>query len=262
MSTGPKGTASSASSVGWTKIALKRVQSTTNEVDKETSMDLLAVALEAHGGLERWNEFKTLKAELSVDGAIWHVKQQHGPLADKVFEIDTHAQRLTITPFAALETLDGTVIESRDDPGAAYAGQTLETPWDKFHVAYFASEALWTYLTSPFLSTYPGFESEETTPWHENGEEWRRLKVTFPDRIASHNKTQTTHFGPDGLMRRHDYTVDILGGASGANYVSDYREFQGIKMPTKRRIYAYDQNMQKAPEPLLVSLDFGQLTFS
>jgi hypothetical protein len=50
-----------------------------------------------------------------------------------------------------LETLGGAVIESRKDPEAAFAGQTLETPWDKFHVAYFASEALWTYLTSPFL---------------------------------------------------------------------------------------------------------------
>jgi hypothetical protein len=237
--------------------------------------DLLTFALEAHGGLQRWNEFTTLKAELSVDGAIWHAKQQPGLLAEKVFEIDTHNERLTITPFTApdrrsvfvpdrlvLETLDGTVIESRDDPEAAYAGHTLETPWDKFHVAYFASEALWTYLTSPYLYSYPGFESEEIEPWRENDEIWRRLKVTFPDHIASHSKTQITHFGPDGLMRRHDYTVDILGGATGANYVSDYRAFQGIKMPTKRRIYGYDQDMRKLPEPLLVSLDFGQLTFS
>jgi hypothetical protein len=86
--------------------------------------------------------------------------------------------------------------------------------------------------------------------------------VTFPADIHSHTRTQITHFGPDGLMRRHDYTVDILGGATGANYVSDYVDFQGIKMPTKRRIYAYDENMQKVPEPLLVSLDFGQLSFS
>jgi hypothetical protein len=237
--------------------------------------DLLALGLEAHGGLRRWNDFKTLKAELSIDGAIWHAKQQPGLLAGKIFEIDTHTEWLTITPFTAddrrsvfvpdrlvLETLDGTVVESRDDPEASYAGQTLETPWDKFHVAYFASEALWTYLTSPFLYTYPGFESEEIEPWHEDDEVWRRLKVTFPDHIASHTRTQITHFGPDGLMRRHDYTVDILGGASGANYVSGYRAFQGIKMPTKRRIYAYDDKMQKVPEPLLVSLDFGQLTFS
>jgi hypothetical protein len=177
---------------------------------------------------------------------------------------------VTIAPFTApdrrsvfvpdrlvLETLGGAVIESREDPEAAFAGQTLETPWDRFHVAYFASEALWTYLTSPFLYTYPGFESEEIEPWQEHGEEWRRLKVTFPDTVASRTKTQITHFGPDGLMRRHDYTVDILGGNSGANYPSDYREFQGIKMPTKRRIYGYDENLQKVPEPLLVSLDFG-----
>ena len=156
----------------------------------------------------------------------------------------------------------GAVVDSRDNPEAAYAGHTRETPWDKFHVTYFSSEALWTYLTSPFLYSYRGFESEEIEPWHENGEVWRRLKVTFPDYIASHTKTQTTHFGPDGLMRRHDYTVDILGGATGANYVSDYRDFQGVKMGTRGRIYSYDEPMQRVPEPLLVSLDFGQLTFS
>ncbi|MES1156428.1 MAG: hypothetical protein ABUL73_01500 [Alphaproteobacteria bacterium] len=58
-------------------------------------------------------------------------------------------------------------------------------------------------------------------------------------------------------MRRHDYTVDILGGATAQNYVSDYRTFQGIRMPTKRR----DEAKQKVPEPLLVSLDFGDLVF-
>jgi hypothetical protein len=33
-------------------------------------------------------------------------------------------------------------------------------------------------------------------------------------------------------------------------------------MPTKRRIYAYDEAGQKIPEPLLVSLDFSKLIFS
>ena len=53
----------------------------------------------------------------------------------------------------------------------------------------FRSEALWTYLTSPLRYIYPGFESEEIEPWHEDGEEWRRLKVTFPGHIASHTRT-------------------------------------------------------------------------
>lgn len=237
--------------------------------------DLLTLAVRAHGGMDRWNAFRTLRAELSVDGAIWRIKQQPGLLTDKIFELATHEERLTITPFTAsdrritfvpgrlvLETLDGNVVEQRDDPQASFVGQVRETPWDKFHVAYFASEALWTYLTSPFLYTYPGFETEEIEPWHEDGEEWRRLKVTFPNDVASHTKTQVTHFGPDGLMRRHDYTVDILGGATGANYPANYHDVQGLMMPASRRIYAYDDTMQKVHDPVLVSLDFGRLVFS
>jgi hypothetical protein len=237
--------------------------------------DLLAFAIEAHGGMERWNSFTSLAAEVSIDGAIWHLKQQAGLLADKVFDIDTHNQHVIITPFMrddlrsvfapgllTLESGDGTVEESRESPEASFSGQTADSPWDKFHVAYFASEALWTYLTSPFLYTYPGFETEEIDPWQEDGEEWRRLRVTFPDYIKSHTKTQVTHFGSDGLVRRHDYTVDILGGTPGANYPTGYREFQGLMMPTKRRIFAYDEAGRKVAEPILVSLDFGRLTFS
>lgn len=237
--------------------------------------DLLDFAVKSHGGLDRWNSFRTLKAELTVGGAIWSFKQQPGLLTDKIFEIQTHEEWLSITPFAtpetrsvfvpqrlSIETFEGSTVEVRDNPERAFDGQSFETPWDKFQVAYFASEALWTYLTLPFLYTYPGFESEEIEPWFENGEEWRRLMVKFPSHISSHTKEQITHFGPDGLMRRHDYTVDILGGNSGANYSTDYREFQGIMMPTKRRIFAYDGEMKMVPEPLLVSLDFGQLTFS
>jgi len=237
--------------------------------------DLLAMAIRAHGGIDRWNEFSTLRAELSIGGAIWDVKRQPGLLTDKVFEIQTREERLTITPFTkpdlravfvpnrqVLETLDGEIVETRDNPEAAFAGHTRETPWDKFHVAYFASEALWTYLTLPFLYTYPGFECEEIDPWQENGEEWRRLKVAFPDNIVSHSKTQVTHFGPDGLMRRHDYSVDVLGGATGANYTTNYKNFQGLMMPTTRCVYAYDEALQKVAEPLLVSIDFGAISFS
>lgn len=164
--------------------------------------DLLELAVDSHGGLDRWNTFTKLRAEVSIDGAIWHVKQQPGLLIDKVFEVRTHEQQLTVSPFPTpdkrsvfvperivIETLAGDPVETRDDPEAAFVGQRFEDPWDKFHVAFFASEALWTYLTLPFLYTYPGFECEEIEPWREDGEDWRRLKVTFPDHIVSHSKT-------------------------------------------------------------------------
>jgi hypothetical protein len=63
-------------------------------------------------------------------------------------------------------------------------------------------------------------------------------------------------------MRRHDYIVEILGGATGANYALNYREFQGIMVPSARRIFAYDDKCQKIPEPLLVSIDVAHVKFS
>lgn len=237
--------------------------------------DLLDFAIAAHGGLERWNRFSRMRAEVTISGAIWDLKRQSGLLTDKVVELETRRERLTIAPFTAsdrrsvfdtdrlaIETLGGEVVQARDHPAGAFEGQERETPWEPFHVAYFASEALWTYLTQPFLYTYPGFETEEIESWHEDGEVWRSLRVTFPDTVASHTRTQITRFGPDGLIRRHDYTVDILGGATGANYPGGHHDVEGVMMPAYRRIYAYDGAFRKVADPLLVSLDFGRISFS
>jgi hypothetical protein len=236
--------------------------------------DLLQLAVEAHGGLERWKRLTTVKASLSSTGAIWHIKGRPDVLKNIQMEVSLHEQRVMthyldqkrrtiFVPGEIIsETDEGKLLERRVNPRASFEGQTRETPWDDIHVAYFQSEALWTYLTTPFLYTYPGFDTEEVAPWQENGETWRRLKVTFPDNVTSHTREQISYFGPDGLLRRHEYTVDILGGATGLNYAADYKAFNGIMVPTKRRIYSSDAERKKVPEPLLVSIDFGEISFA
>jgi len=72
---------------------------------------------------------------------------------------------------------------------------------------------------------------------------------------------QVSYFGEDGLLRRHEYTVDIMDGAR-VNYASDYREADGILVPTKRRVYAYDDRKNKIPAPLLVAIDIGDIAFA
>src|SRR5208337_2407004 len=69
---------------------------------------------------------------------------------------------------------------------------------DEIHVIYFVGEALWTYLNTPFLYTQDGFATKEIAPIEVEGEIWRRLQVTFPDRIKSHTRTQISCFGPTG----------------------------------------------------------------
>jgi hypothetical protein len=236
--------------------------------------DLLTTAVNAHGGLKRWNEINSIQVTAHITGAIWFVKGQGDYLKDIVMSADTRNERM-VTDFPGqdkritfepkrivMEKSDGTLIQLRDDPEASFAGQQQGTPWDDFHVAYFQGEALWTYLTTPFLYTYEGFVTEEIAPIQVDGETWRRLKVTFPDRVKSHTREQISCFGPDGLLRRHDYTVDILGGATGLNYASDYRDVDGIIVPTKRRIYAYEGDYQPVMDPLLVKIDMGEITVS
>ena len=236
--------------------------------------DLLQVAVDAHGGLSRWNQLKRVKASLSITGAIWQMKGKPDILNDVSIEAELHKERLTThfngkgirTVFdpnrVIVETEGGRLVDNRDDPRSAFRGHTRQTPWDDVHVAYFSSYALWNYLTIPFLYTYSGFVTEELAPWQENGEQWRPLKVTVPDSVASHSREQVAYFGPDGLLRRHAYTVDIMGGAAGLNYASDLRNVDGIVVPTKRRVYARDANNQKIPEPVLVAIDIREIAFS
>jgi hypothetical protein len=234
--------------------------------------ELLNLAVKAHGGLERWNEVKSVRMQASITGAIWHVKGKPDYLKNIVMTADTKSELVT-TEFPGqnklsifvpnrivMEKLDGTVIGTRDEPERSFEGHKRETPWDDIHVTYFSGEALWTYLTTPFLYTYQGFKTEEIASIQVETETWRRLKVTFPDYIKSHTREQISCFGPDGLLRRHDYTVDILGGATGLNYASEYRDVDGIIFPTKRRIYAWEGDHQLVKEPLLVAIDMGEIT--
>lgn len=234
--------------------------------------DLLRTAVDAHGGLKRWNEIRRIIVPASITGAIWFVKSQGDYLKDIVMTVDTKRE-LLITDFPGqdkrflfeperlvMQRRDGSVIAVREHPEQAFVGQVRETRWDDLHVAYFQGEALWTYLNTPFLYTRPGFVTEEISPITVETETWRRLKITFPDDIKSHTRQQISCFGPDGLLRRHDYTVDILGGATGLNYAYDYQDIEGIVIPTKRRIYAYEGNYERVPEPLLVQIDMGKIT--
>ena len=93
-------------------------------------------------------------------------------------------------------------------------------------------------------------------PIDVGGETWRRLKVTFPEHIKTHTREQISCFGPDGLLRRHDFTIDILGGAPGMLYATDYRDVDGIIIPTTRRAWQDDHHVAEA---LMIAIDMGEI---
>jgi hypothetical protein len=66
-----------------------------------------------------------------------------------------------------IEKFDGTLVAERRAPRDSFAGHQMSTPWDPLHRAYFNGEALWTYLTTPFLLAMDGVRVEETESWRE-----------------------------------------------------------------------------------------------
>jgi hypothetical protein len=236
--------------------------------------DLARLAMDAHGGLDRWRRFKTVSARLLQGGALWQLKGQAGVLDDVHLTVDLRNEWASHRPFGhpdrhsafqpdrvAIETNDGRVVEERANPRESFRGHAFETPWDSLQLAYFAGYAMWTYINTPFLFALPGVESDELESWQENGETLRRLKVTFPESIATHSVEQTFYFDRQGRLKRHDYEVDVAGGASAAHYVSGLTDVSGILVPTKHMIYPRQPDGNAAPAPLVVSIDISEIEF-
>ena len=230
-------------------------------------------AMDAHGGLERWNRFTTLSAHLIDGGVLWAAKGKAGVLADVTVTIDLREEKASHWPFGspgrrsrfepqrvAIEDTDGQVLEELLQPRDSFHGHLDH--WSDLQVAYFAGYAMWTYLNVPFLLARPGVESEEVEPWQESGETWRRLRVRFPPSIATHSAEQTLYFDRQGLLRRQDYNVEIDGTAGAAHYVYDHKEFSGISFPTKRRVFRRQPDGRPAPEPLIISIDLDRIVLS
>ncbi|WP_175875553.1 hypothetical protein [Burkholderia sp. BCC0097] len=236
--------------------------------------DLVDLAIRAAGGVERFKRFRSVSAQLHHTGAIWALKQRDGVLTDSRVTVQLHEQHVSHAPFAPttdhsvytparveIRRDDGTVVDTLDAPRASFDGYEMETPWSNAQLAYFAGYTMWTYLTSPFLLRHGGVRSREIKPWIVDGLPWRRLHVEFAPEIATHSAVQTFYFDADGLLRRHDYEVDIQGRNAAARYISDYVDVQGIRMPTRFRIYPRTDANVALPAPLIVGVDLSNFRF-
>jgi hypothetical protein len=233
----------------------------------EKTTDLLDLVLTAHGGMERWDQLKKVKIHQSTTGYLWLAKGHDGALSNINMTVNLHKQgsvqekvfsegfRAIFEPNrVALTTQDGTPVEELLNPRDTFKGLAWETHWSRLQLVYFSNYATYTYFTTPFNLTLPGVTTKEIEPWAEAGEVWRRLEVGFPESFVTHNKRQVYYFDQNGLLKRHDYWAETLGGAGAAHYVFDYKEFNGIKMPTRHNIYQLQDNNNYVPEPVLVNI--------
>ncbi|MDW9552725.1 hypothetical protein [Sinorhizobium meliloti] len=237
--------------------------------------ELLAGILDAHGRMENWRRYDRIEATIVSGGGLFALKGVPQDSTPRRMTVWLNEQRSSVFPFGAsdqrtmftsdriaIERLDGTLVAERHAPRDSFAGHQINTPWDQLHRAYFNGEALWTYLTTPFLLAMEGVRVEETEPWREGEETWRVLRAYFPGWLETHCLVQDFFFGEDLMLRRHDYNLNIAGGVAAAQLTSAYAEASGIRLPTKRRAYARGPDRQPIPSMLLVSIDITDVSFS
>ncbi len=234
--------------------------------------ELLAAALEAHGGAERWARLEAVVLEVRSGGFALLVKGRRREVASYRAWISTTQPRAAFAPYprpgqrgvfegheVRIESDDGRVLERRTDPRSHF-GLRRQLWWDHLDLLHFAGYAMWAYACAPFLFTEEGFEAREMKPWDEEGERWRRLAVTFPPQLPAHSREQIFYFDAAGRLRRNDYTAEVFGSwAKAAHYCHDHREFGGIVFPTRRRVYPRGRSGRPRPGPLLVRIDIDSV---
>jgi hypothetical protein len=229
----------------------------------------------AYGGLEQWHAVTALTAHGRFGGLL-RSRFPGNRMADVTVRVILAEQHAVFRGFpqqdqqavfdrgdVRVETHDGELISVRRNARAAFAGLSglrRNLRWDALDAAYFAGYAWWNYLAAPMLLTRDGVTITEGDTWPEAGEQWRRLEVIFPPDIHTHSRQQTLYVDAAGLIRRHDYVAEPVGRwAHAAHYCHDHRHFDGLVLPTRRRVHPRGPGGRSLPHPVLVALDIDHI---
>ena len=237
------------------------------------TVDIIEQAIAAHGGADLWEGASEVSVQISSGGLAFASKFQGHAVRDVEARISVDGQHVVLTPYPGpgqrgvldedgtvrVETDEGELVEARPNARSAFGDLRHKFWWDRLDILYFATYAIWTYVSTPFVFTREDYQVIELDPWVENGEPWRRLAVTFPEHVHTHSREQVFYLDANGLIRRHDYTAEpIAGWAKAAHYCFDHRSFGGLVVPTRRRVYPRKPNNQHRSGPLLVWIEVAR----
>jgi hypothetical protein len=237
---------------------------------------LLAEVLDAHGGLERWRAATAITARVRSGGLLLATRAPRGLFSEYRIRAEVPEQRVDFDPATVPERASfdrgrvrlvdaaGETIDERAEPRPLFFGRSglrRNLRWDALDTAYFAGYAMWSYLTMPLLLTREEVELSEGEPWTApGGERWRRLDARFEPSLHTHSPEQTFWVGPDGLLRRHDYTAEVIGGwARAAHALDRNREVDGLVFPTRRRVTPRATGNRALSGPTLVWIELTDI---
>jgi len=233
--------------------------------------DILEKVIEAHGGARRWQELAAVDAIISVRGFLFTAKRR--PILNRVrVRASTREPRFIFYDFpragqtgelngdkeVRISGPDNRIVSSRMQPRTAIRSLRRQFYWDDLDFIYFGGYATWNYLVTPFLFLREGFNFAALEPL--SGIDYPfRLQVSYPDDLPTHCKKQILYFDRNYLLRRLDYTAEVVGRwAHAAHLCEKYQDFEGIKIPTTRRVRPLFIGSRPLPGPTIVALDIHE----
>ena len=212
---------------GWTRDAVALVQG----------------AIDAHGGLERWQATKSIRLPFQRGSGVLLALKGFPRTFPPPREIEIFPHEC-VTLFhgypeegrlarffdggVRIESSDGRAVFAESlDHRRTFRGLSKLRRWSPLDAAYFFGYALWHYHVVPFTLGMARL----------NRLLRRGVDVTFPAGVHTHCRRQQFYFGAEGRIARRDYVAEVIGPmARGAHFWEDYASAGGLAIARRRRV--------------------------
>jgi len=235
--------------------------------------EILAKIFEAHGGASRWLDLEAMEAIISVNGFLFKAKRR--PTLNRIrVTASTREPRFIFHDYpqsgwnseflgageVRITDAENQVLASRRQPREAFHGLRRQLYWDALDFTYFGGYATWNYLVTPFIFLSDAFLFEVLATNPAGAEYPLRLKVNYPPDLPTHCNTQIFYFDRDHLLRRLDYTAEVVSRwAHAAHICENYQDIDGIKIPARRRVLPLLAGSKPMPGPVIVAIDIHEI---
>lgn len=195
--------------------------------NKNSYPELLSKALEAHGGLEKWNSFGTLSfdqindLEYKNEHHIINLRNRNALIKTDSFSIGMDGKDVWASP--------------------SIAATDMNSP-RFYHNLFFY------FLSIPFVFTDPGVNREDLGLVNLNNSDYRALKITYNEGIGdADNDIYIAYFNKNTFQLEWLlYTVTYYSNEKSEKYnalhYSEYENYNGLKFAKNLKGYKFEND--------------------
>lgn len=217
------------------------------------AVDLVERAILRHGGTDLWHRLEAISLDPRFLRGPLPALKGHGRTfgLPSSFEIRPHRKTVIFRNFpdgdhdglyedgtvSIVERITSETMIGSVDHRKTFRGRAKHRRWLPLDALYFFGYALVHYHSVPFVLGGAGFVGQRVV--RSRGETLSALEVEFPEGSHTHSRRETLFFADTGLIRRHDYTAEVVSSiAHGCHYSDDYEIFEGMAIAMRRTIVA------------------------